>query len=409
MSTVIFKDATLLDCTGAEPVYPATVVVENEQIREISTGSVTSAPQGAEVVDCRGYTLMPGLIDAHIHINMFDGDATDQTRRNLPSTNVIKCLGVMADTLLQGFTSVMDACGADAGYKHAQMQGLIPGPRMQVCGHSISQTGGHADMRLPTDVREPYPYYFNMGVIADGVDAVRRAAREELRMGAEYIKIMAAGGCASPADEPDTVQYSPEELRALVDAADSVGTYCIAHCYSSRSIRRCIEAGVKRIEHGNFMDAETARLMAKTATLYVPTMATYDIMARRGAEFGIPSFFLRKMKLADERAQEALSYAVEAGVVIGSGSDMVGPGQPYKANELALKSRVMGPMGAILSATKVNAEIMKVIGRVGTVETGKLADLLVIEGNPLDDVAVFQNRDKIRAIMQGGKFVKHTL
>ena len=406
MSVIVFRDATLLDCTGSEPRYPSTVTVEDGIIREISSGGGSSTPGGAEVVDCRGRTLMPGLIDAHIHINMFEGQAEGQSRRNLPSMNVVKALRVLEDTLMQGFTYALDACGADAGYREAQAQGLVKGPRLQVCGHSISQSGGHADMRLSSDIMPPSGHYFDMGVVADGVDAVRKAAREELRMGAEYIKIMAAGGCASPADEPDTVQYSLEEMRAMVDVADSVGKICIAHCYSPRSIQRCVESGVRRIEHGNFMDECTAKMMAEQGTVYVPTMATYDIMARRGAEFGIPDYFLRKMKIADERAQEALTIAVHAGLTIGSGSDMVGPGQPYKANELELKGRVMGPMRAILSATKVNAEIMKVDQVVGTVEEGKFADLLLLDGNPLEDLTLFQHRDKIVAIMQGGYFVK---
>ena len=406
MSVVVFKNATLLDCTGGEPRYPAAVVVEGDLIREVLDGNPASLPNGAEVVDCAGKTLMPGLIDAHMHIGMFEGDAEAQARCNLPSMSVIKSLGVMEDTLMQGFTSVLDACGADAGYRDAQKQGLIRGPRMQICGRCLSQTGGHADMRLPTDIRPPYPGYFSTGVVADGVDAVRRAAREELRMGAEYVKIMAAGGCASPSDEPDTVQYSIEELKAIVEVADTVGKTCIAHCYSPRSIQRCIEAGVQRIEHGNFMDERTAGMMREHGTVYVPTLATYDIMARRGEEFGIPDYFLRKMKVADEKAQEALALAVKAGLVIGSGSDMVGPGQPYKANELELKSRQMGPMGAILSATRVNSEILKVADKVGTIESGKFADMLLLDGNPLENISLFQDREKILVIMQGGKFIR---
>ncbi|MDR3279560.1 MAG: amidohydrolase family protein [Synergistaceae bacterium] len=408
MSLVVFKDATLLDCTGSEPRYPATVVVEDNIIREVG-GAGTSVPGGAEVVDCGGRTLMPGLIEGHMHLNLFQGDASEQTRRNLPSMIVIKCLQVMEDTLMQGYTSALDAGGVDAGFRDAQAQGLVKGPRMQVCGRALTQSGGHADLRLPTEINPPVQHYFAIGVVADGVDAVRRAAREELRMGADYVKIMAAGGCASPSDEPDSVQYSLEEMKAAVDAADSVGKICLAHCYSPRSMQRCAEAGVKRVEHGNFMDEETARILKKHGVIYCPTLATYDIMSRRGAEFGIPDYFLRKMKVANEKSLEALAIAVKAGLVIGSGSDMVGPGQPFKTNELELKSRVMGAMGAILSTTKVNSEIMRIDGRVGTVEAGKLADLLLLDENPVENIAVFQNRDKIRVIMQDGKYIKKTI
>lgn len=406
MSVIVFKDATLLDCTGSEPRYPMTVVVEGNVIRDITDGKPGSISSDAEVVDCKGRTLMPGLIDTHIHLNLFDAAAPEQTRRNLPSMIVVKQLNVMEDTLMQGFTSALDAGGADAGFRDAQAQGLVKGPRMQVCGRSLTQSGGHADMRLPTEVHGPLDHPFNMGVVADGVDAVRRAAREELRMGANYIKIMAAGGCASPADEPDTVQYSLDEMRAAVEEADAVGKIVLAHCYSPRSMQRCAEAGVGRVEHGNFMDAETARILKEKGVIYVPTLATYDLMSRKGVEFGIPDYFLRKMKVANEKALEALDVAVKAGLVIGSGSDMVGPGQPYKGNELELQSRVMKPMGAILAATKVNAEIMKVNEEVGTIEVGKLADLLLVDGNPVEEISLFQNRDRILIIMQDGKFIK---
>ncbi|MDR1622170.1 MAG: amidohydrolase family protein [Synergistaceae bacterium] len=407
MSTIVFKDATLLDCTGQEPKYPAAVIVEDGVIREVSEDSASGA--GAEIVDCKGKTLMAGLIEGHMHANLFLSDPSDQTRRNLPSMIVVKCLKILEDTLMQGYTSALDAGGADAGFKLAQQQGLVKGPKLKVCGHALSQSGGHADMRLGTEINAPLAHYFAVGVVADGVSEVRRAAREELRMGADYIKIMAAGGCASPADEPDTVQYSIDEMKAAVEEADAVGKIVIAHCYSPKSMQRCAEAGVKRVEHGNFMDEATARILKEKGVIYCPTLATYDIMARRGAEFGIPDYFLRKMKIANEKAQEALGYAFKAGLVIGSGSDMVGPAQSFKTKELELKSRVMGPMGAILSATKVNSEILKTDGAVGTIEAGKAADILILDENPLENIAVFQNRDAIRVIMQDGKFIKNTL
>ena len=405
MSLVIFKNASLLDCTGAEVQYPAAVTVEGNVIREVSTSSL-AARAGADVIDCGGRTLLPGLIDAHMHLNLFSTDHTTQTRVNLPSTFVVKSLQIMEDTLMQGFTSALDAGGSDAGFRDCQAAGLVKGPRMQMCGRSLTQSGGHADTRLSTQVDLPEEHYFRPGVVVDGVDAVRKAAREVLRMGADYVKIMAGGGCASPADEPDTVQFSLEEMKAAVEEADDVGKYCLAHCYSVKSIMRCLEAGVKRIEHGNFMDAATARAIGEHGAIYVPTLATYDIMSRCGEEFGIPAYFLRKMKIANERALDALRHAVDAGLVIGSGSDMVGPGQPFKANEIALKSKVMGPMGAILSATKVNAEIMGVADRLGTIEPGKLADLLLVDGDPLENPAIFQNRDRINVIMQDGVFIK---
>ena len=407
MARLLFRDATLLDCTGREPVYPAWVAVEDGLITEVGEGAAPN-PAGAETVDCRGRTLMPGLIDAHIHASLFTNDLGDLHRKFLPSMSCFMAAKILEDTLHQGFTTVRDAGGADAGFREAQKQGLITAPRMQVCGRSITMTGGHADARLPTELVPPIEVGM-MGVIADGVDEVRRAAREQLRRGVDYVKVMAGGGCASPSDEPDTVQYSPEELAALVYEATAAGKTVLSHNYSNRSMKACAEAGVHSIEHGNYLDRETARILKKHGCWLVPTMATYEIMATKGEEFGIPAYFLRKMKEVQKYSENALSIAFEEGLKIGSGSDVVGSGQPYKTLEIELKARVMGPMRAILCTTRDNAELMGMSDRVGTVETGKYGDFILVDGDPLKDVRIFQHRDKILAIVQGGRFIKKSL
>lgn len=404
MGYLIFTDATLLDCTGANPFYPAWVSAEDGFIKEVGSGKAPKLP-GAEVIDCKGKTLMPGLIEGHIHASLFTNDLGELHRKFLPSMGCFMAAKILEDTLFQGFTTARDAGGADAGFREAQKQGLITAPRMQVCGRVLSMTGGHADVRLPTEL-VPSIDGGMLGVIADGVDEVRKAAREQLRRGADYIKVMAGGGCASPSDEPDTIQYSPEELSAIVYEANAAGKTVLSHNYSNRSMKACAEAGVHSIEHGNFLDRETARLLKKHGCWLVPTMATYDIMARKGEEFGIPSYFLRKMKEVQKHSENALTIAFEEGLKIGSGSDVVGSGQPYKALEIELKARVMGPMKAILCTTRDNAELMGMSDKVGTIEPGKYADFILLDGNPLDDVTIFQNRDKILAIVQGGKFFK---
>lgn len=411
MTIHIFKDATLLDCTGSEPVYPAYVVIEDDFIQEVGAGTPRMTMKDAIIVNCKGKTLMPGLIDAHIHLGLFDKDLGEQPRIYYPSMQVIKALKVLEDTLMQGFTTCREAGGVDAGFREAVSQGLVQGPKLTVSGMSLTQTGGHADPRLSTEIRPPYDVVLGVGVVCDGVAEVRKAAREQLRRGVDHIKVMADGGCASPADEPgaSTSQFSPEELSAAVFEAESAGKYAFAHCYSNRSMQLCVKAGMKSIEHGNFLNEETAKILKDAGCWYVPTLATYEIMVTRGEEFGIPSYFLRKMKKVQEHSLAAVENAKKAGVPIGSGADVVGPGTPYKALELELKARVLGPMEAILSATQMNSKLMGMDDRIGTVEEGKYADLLLVDGDPLKDIGIFQDRDKLLVIMQQGRLVKRAM
>lgn len=407
MSLKIFKNALMIDCTGAEPKENAWVVTEGGLIKEVGMGSAPNS-SSSEIIDCSGHTLLPGLIDAHIHVSLFDNDLGEIGRRNYPAMYYIKALGVLKDTLDQGFTTVRDAGGADAGFRVAVEKGLVPGPRITVCGQSITMTGGHADPRLSTEIREPFQAPFQ-GVVADGVAEVQRATREQLRRGVDYVKVMAGGGCGSPADEPDTSQYTPEELKAIVFEASSAKKKVLAHCYSNSSMRLCADAGIYSLEHGNYLDEETAMYVKEKGCWLVPTLTTYFYMSEHGEELGIPAYFLRKMKMVREFALEAVSNAMKAGMNIGSGSDVVGDGQYHKGMELELKSRVMGPMKALLSATRENARLLQQTDKIGTLEPGKYADILVIKGDPMKDMSIFHNRDNIKVILQGGNFYKNIL
>ncbi len=404
---ILFKNAVLLDCTGKDPIPSAWVVVEGEIIKDVGSGK-PPALSGAETIDCKGKTLMPGLIEGHMHICFFDNDMTAHHRKYLPTMATLRAAELLKDTLYQGFTTARDCGAADAGYRDAQKMGLVIGPRLQVAGRTISMTGGHTDARLSTEIAEPLEASM-FGSIADGVSEVRKAVREQIRLGVDWIKVMAGGGCASEADNPDTVQYSPDELSALVYEAEAAGKKTMAHAYTCRSIRNAVEAGITSIEHGNYLDEDTAKLIKKHDCWLVPTMATYEIMATRGEEFGIPGYFLRKMKEVREQSENALSIAYKEGVKIGSGADMIGSGQPYKALEIELKARVMGAMDAILCTTKNNAELMGISEYVGTIEPGKLADMIIVDEDPLKNIRVFQQRDKILAIIQGGEFFKNIL
>lgn len=407
MSMKLFKNALLFDCTGSDPVENGWVVTEGATIRECGGGAAPSLPS-AETVDCRGLTLMAGLIDAHIHLSLFDNDFCELHRRDYPAMHYVKALGILRDTLDQGFTTARDAGGADAGFRVAVERGLVPGPRLAVCGKSISQTGGHADMRYSTECNPPAVSPF-AAAIADGVAEVTKAAREQLRQGVDHLKIMAGGGCASEADEPETTQYTPEEIRAVVYEAAAVGKKVLAHCYSNNSMKLCAENGVYSIEHGNYLNAATARILKERGCWLVPTLTTYFYMSENGEKLGLPAYFLRKMKQVRETALEAVQTAVDAGLDIGSGSDVVGSGQPHKNMEIGLKARVMGPVRAILSATRENARLMMREREIGSIEPGKAADMILVAGDPLRNAEAFADRANIRIIMQRGEFYKNDL
>ncbi len=401
-------NCNLIDCTDGEPRENAFVVVEDDRIKEVGDGAPGELPKETISLDLKGKTLLPGLIDAHIHACLIEADPHKAFAD--PGAMFAYRVGrILEETLQMGFTTVRDAGMADIGFKMAVEQGYIKGPRLLICNSMISQTGGHGDFRRRMDPRPPFSPHgvCSMPAICDGADEVRRAAREQLRNGADHVKVMAAGGGMSPTDHLDTTQYTVEELRAAVEEAQAVGTYTMAHTYSSASIKNCMEAGIRTVEHGNLLDEEAARMIKEADAYLVPTMVTYETMVSQGAQYGVPEFNIYKMNIARERSIEALQIAHDAGVKIGSGSDLLGPLQKYKARELVLKTEVMTPKESLLSATRVNAEILMMEEEIGTVEQGKLADLLVIEGDPLQDISIIENMDNIRLIMKGGELYKN--
>jgi imidazolonepropionase-like amidohydrolase len=408
---LVLRNLTLIDGTGAEPMENAAVVVEGERIKEVLHAPPKHVPAGATTLDCRGQRLLPGLIDGHVHMGAVEANISEQKRRFFSSTLVIRTLQIIKETLDQGFTTARDVGGIDPGFRQAVQQGLIAGPRLFVCGRNLSQTGGHGDPRLPTEyyTRGDLPVVMN-GVICDGVDAVRWGAREQLRQGVDLIKVMAGGGAMSPSDEIDTSQYSLDELKAAVWEAESAGRYVAAHCYSDRSILNSVAAGIRTIEHGNLLTEKAARAIKDAGAYLVPTIVTYEMISRMGPSLGVPENMVRKINEAREKAFDALATAKRVGCIIASGSDLLGPMQVYKGVELELKARVLGPMGAIVATTKTNAEMLRQEKNLGTVETGKLADLILIDGDPLKDITVFQKyQEKITVILQGGKMVKNIL
>jgi imidazolonepropionase-like amidohydrolase len=408
VSLTVFTNAFLIDCTGADPVEGATVVVEDDRIRDVRGGGGPGPlPGPVTTIDCAGATLLPGLTDAHVHICAVTENITDQHRHYPPSYIAARAMKRAEECLLQGFTTVRDAGGADYGFRMALEEGHFVGPRLLVSGRYISQTGGHGDKRRRSEWTDPIDCCVGMiGFIADGPDEVRRAARENIRRDVDQIKIMASGGAMSPSDELDTTQFTVAEMRAAVEEAQAVGTYVLSHAYSDSAVRRAIEAGVRSIEHGNLIREAAARAIKDAGAFLVPTMVTYEAIYREGKRYGIGDHQIAKIDLARQQSVQGLQYAYRAGCKIGSGSDLLGDMATQRAVEFELKGQVMTPMEVLLSATKVNAELFRMQDRIGTVEPGKYADLLVVQGNPLKNLRVFQAQDNLRVIMKGGRLHK---
>ena len=407
--SVVFEHATLLDCTGRDPQSDARIVVDDGRILRVGASSGPGGPKGARVVDCQGRTLMPGLLDAHVHLALVDLDPLAEVALP-PAVLALQIAANIEATLDAGFTTVRDAGGLDWGFKEAARRRLIRGPRMFVSGAFISQTGGHGDHRARTSTATfpTVPGLASESILADGPDAVRRAAREVLRRGADQVKVMASGGAASPSDELDHVQFSVGELSAAVEAAAAVGTYVLAHAYGPRAIQNCVEAGVRSIEHGNFLDEVTADQMLKAEDIYlVPTIITYELLSTREAGDGWTPDMVRKIRQGLTGAYDSLGLAYEKGLRIGSGSDVLAEMQGEKGKEIACQARVMGAMNAIIAATRTNAALMRIDQEAGTIEEGKRADLILLDADPLADPTIFADPAHVRMVVLGGDVVKN--
>jgi imidazolonepropionase-like amidohydrolase len=401
-----------LDCAGGDPAQGASVVVEGGRIASVHRGGTGPTGEHDVVFDCAGMTLMPGLTDAHVHIGAVDVNILEQHREYPDNLVALMMARVLQDTIMQGFLTVRDAGGADWSFKAAVERGIVEGPRLLISEQPLSQTGGHGAKRRVSERASPEIFCPTAGmrsVVCDGADEVRRAVREQLRMGADQIKVMASGGAMSPADGLSATQYTVDEIKAAVEEATAGRTYVLAHAYNDGAVRNCLRAGVRSVEHGNLISEEAARLIAEAGAYLVPTLVTYEALSEEGLRYGVPEENIRKIDEARASSIRALRYAYESGVRIASGSDLLGPLQDRKAHELEIKTEVMSPMEALISATKTNAELFGMERDIGTVEEGKLADLLVVEGNPLEDIAVLQRRDNLKLIMKGGRVVKNEL
>ncbi|MDR2111915.1 MAG: amidohydrolase family protein [Candidatus Accumulibacter sp.] len=349
---------------------------------------------------------MPGLMDAHVHPANLDVDITTVPAYP-PPVFVHKVSRILENDLRLGFTTLRDAGGLDAGFRAAAAQGLINAPRLFLSIAPLTQTGGHGDKRKPGEnAIIPRNSLGVFPAICDDEGQMRRAAREMLRQGADQIKVMADGGILSPTGGPGNPQFTVRELRAAVEAAEAAGSYAMAHVYSSMAVRNCLDAGVRSIEHATLMNGETAKRLADQGAFLVPTLVAFDLLFEKADEIGLRPLWREKLLTVREGALASLAAAHEAGARIASGSDLLGPYQGYKGRELALKAKVMGAMNAIVSATRTTAELLRVEHELGVIAPGKVADMLVIDGNPLDDLSVFEpDSGKILLVMKDGRIV----
>lgn len=405
----VFARGRLIDGSGGPAVEDACVVVTGGTIDYAGPHEQAPIPEQARIVDIVGKTIMPGLIDAHVHAGNICLQM-EATARLSPAVYVHRVTHNLEAAVDLGFTTLRDAAGLDRSFVDAIDQGLINGPRLLLSVSPLSPTGGHFDMRGIYD--RAIVARNRLGIrpaICDGPDAVRRAARDVLRRGADQIKVAADGGVDSPSDQPGHWQYGVAELAAAVEVANAAGTYVMAHAYSPPAIANCVKAGVRSIEHGNLLDAPTARLMAVAGAFLVPTLTVYDVLANEGRD-GLAPYASRKLDGVARSGRDAVRIAREAGVAIASGSDIIGPFQHLKGRELRIKAELLSPMEAIVAATCTNARLLNMEDRIGTLTAGKDADLIVVDGDPLVDPSLFERgAETVQLVMKAGRVMKNHL
>ena len=410
MATLVFRGMRLLDPRWDEARDGYEVLVEDAAIREVSDRPIRS--RSARVIECGGRTLMPGLIDCHAHI--FLSEVFLRGLENVPLTLLAARATVLARAMLdRGFTTVRDTGGADWGIKQAIEEGSIAGPRLFISGQPLSPTGGHGDSRRRTDPHtsasaDDALHYLH--AIADGPDAVRAAAREQMRQGADQVKIMCSGGVASPYDPLESLQYTPEEIRAATDEAANFGRYVCAHAYTPEAITRAVTNGVRTIEHANLIDEPTAKLVAKKNGFVIANLVTYTAMKERGASFGMTREMLAKNDRVLEAGKRSLEILKRAGVPVGYGSDLLGALQVEQSREFMIRSEVLTPIEIIRQATLVGAQIVREEGRLGVIEPGARADLLVVDGDPLRGLSCLGDQGAhLSLIVRSGSVYKDRL
>jgi imidazolonepropionase-like amidohydrolase len=412
---LLFTNARIFDGTHADCLEGMFVRVADGLIQEVSSQPI--AAPGAQLIDVGGRTLMPGLIDAHVHA--FASDVVVQKVEALGEPyRTAHAVRMLRHALSCGFTTVRDIGGGNYSLYRALADGLFDGPRYLYSGKILSMTGGHGDIRQ-VEERPRYqamcacgdaPLFNAFAVLADGVDACIRAAREELRQGAHCIKIMGSGGVASPTDPIWMNQYREDEIRAIVNECAERRTYVAAHCHPASAVRRSVEFGVRSIEHGTLIDDETARFVAERGAYIVPTMSVIFALVEMGRQMGFPPQNQEKVEVVYKSALAGLESMRRAGVKVCYGTDLLGSTYTQQCREFSIRNEVFTPLELLRQATSVPAEMMMMAGQIGCVAPGAHADLLVVDGDPLKDISLLAaNGQRLCAIVRAGAVMKNEL
>jgi imidazolonepropionase-like amidohydrolase len=408
MVDTIFTNSRVLDVVAGEYQTGQSVLIRDGKIVEI--GSSVKITKDSVEIPLNGKTLMPGLCDAHVHVTAYTANFA-KLKATSPFYVGIKAFEIMGGMLARGFTTVRDAGGADHGLANAVEENPTAAPRLLFCGHALSQTGGHGDMRRPGEVSLHQCFCCSgMGHVCDGITEVLRAAREEIRRGATHLKIMASGGVSSPTDRITSTQFTEEELRAIVNEANAANIPVMAHAYTARAINRALKCGVKSIEHGNLLDQSSVDLMLNDDRFLVPTLVIYHALVQEGTEAGLSADMVQKTWEVLDAGLDALKLAHQQNVNIAFGTDLLGIMHRRQLEEFTLRSSVIPNDDLIRQATCNAARLFNMEDDIGQVKEGLLADLIVIDGDPLDDISALTTPEKsLKMVMKEGQICINNL
>lgn len=387
------------------------VTITNGRITSVSSSrpSDSELPESYITVDCAGHYISPGLFDAHVHFVAVPGFPSLSTAfGNFNDVSLLRQPYVAAQMLHRGFTSVRDCGGAQLAFKQAIEEGVFPGPRLFIAGHALSQSGGHGDIRSAHDHVQCCAGHTNgLGRICDGVPACMTAVREEIRSGADFIKIMGSGGVSTPTDRLEQLQFTRQEIRAIVECAENAGTYVTAHAYTPKAMLHAIENGVKGIEHGNFVTEEVAKIMVEKGIYLTPTLISYAEMDSEKWRGYLPADGQAKNTEVLSAGLKSLKIAADAGVTICYGSDLLGPLGLAQTGEFRLRAQALSPLTVLQSATINPARMMGQSESIGQIKEGFFADVLFLSRNPLEDVTIFDRPEEcVLGVMKEGRVYK---